>query len=46
MVGEMALVGEGVGTGDNCLLSNMLKKLISRQTLGYFSRLDLTQTFE
>jgi len=35
------------GLGDNCLTSMYVKKvLILRQTLGYFSTLDLTQTLE
>jgi len=45
---EMALSGEeGVGTGHNCSPSKCVKKaMFSRQTLGHFSTLDLTQTFE
>jgi len=35
------------GLGDNCLSSKHLEKaLIARQTLEYFSTLDLTQKFE
>jgi len=45
---EMALSGEeGEGLGHNCSTSKCVKKsLISRQTLGHFSTLDLTKTFE
>jgi len=44
----MALSGEeGEGLGHNFPPSKCVKKaLISRQTLGHFSTLDLTKTFE
>jgi len=40
-------VEEGVGTGEQLPpMKECYKKLISRQNLGIFSTLDLTQTFE
>jgi len=46
--GGMALAGEeGVGAGDNSPPNKYVKKvLISRQTLGHLSTLDVVQTFE
>jgi len=43
----MALFGEVQGQGRNCSPSKCVKKtLISRQTPGHFSTLDLTKIFE
>jgi len=45
-VGEMVLAAkESVGTGEQLLNNACKKALISRQTLGYFSTLDLIQVF-